>query len=287
MLRSSLRSCLLVALIVGLMSCGPSETHDAPRVIAGPTTDSQQSPASAKGVTSTNRGVNGLSATTSSDTVPAEEESRFNADCKKRLNEARTGEEKKAALRWCEENRPRADGPGVVTYGEQLNFEAAKSWWPYRPIFESREAESSGLTGIWVAYSPRQRGSQGSPHNEVSSLKRFYFPPSIDPGRDSSWDILEAGGLIIETHFYPPGEEVPFTDESEVPEQEVVIVRDRAARVIELYLERGSNVNVRWIRWEEAQPNGGHVQYVIGTHPKKYTRERSIELVNLFVEHLD
>lgn len=173
---------------------------------------------------------------------------------------------------------------GVTSYGEsrgeQVSMGRLLEWWPFRPLL--RNSATTARESFFAA--SETGGTRGDPRKELAGAMVLYTSGGSDPDAADFWQLLAAGAWEVKMYHFPAGEAVTFSHDAFRKMSRTVVVRNRPARLLAVREGPQSNVTWRSVRWEEAAPGGGVVQFIISNHPDRYTDDETLQFIESLVE---
>lgn len=202
------------------------------------------------------------------------------AECKRRLDAAKTPAESDAAKRFCDEEAPAfQEEPFSHQFGiTELEQADMLVWWPHRPLLKFEHPPDGTKQRIYVQ-SPK--GLKGDPRREAASVMFLYQTDRASADSAGSWRLVLSGAILVNVLFLPTGQTQPLKDP--LWGWKPIYVRGHPARMFEYRDEHETWRANRSVMWDEAV-EGGTLNWSISVHPDLFGESDHLVLVERLIE---
>lgn len=168
---------------------------------------------------------------------------------------------------------------------EEVSWEAALRWWPYRPVLDGESAIRPGAAER-LFVSSETGGRDGDPRSELSGITLVYEYPDASADDVDLQGVVDGGGLVVGVNFYPPEGPSPSAGDLN---SKPVIVRDHPAHMTEIRRDGEDapaegryqgNVDLRTVFWARPLDSGGTLRWHVANSPEEYSEQETLEWID-------
>lgn len=166
---------------------------------------------------------------------------------------------------------------------EELAFEEALRWWPYRPLLRFDGSLEFGKPVEGIFSKSESGGTEADPSKESSTLVFLYQNPAARKQDNDFFSVLAAGGAAVWVTSIPattPDQLRPTVGDDD----RIVEVRGRQAVSEEFWKRDGANADFRLIYWFEYQPDGTQLVWHLSGDPNDFSENDLIAWGNSLTE---